>query len=131
MPNCEIVIFPLVSWVIPLHSQKQIFHESNYNICKYKTFGSIDMFSLHIEPPVIVWETVIPRHPISVTLHPPGQFFMGAKLFIGTPGMRNKGVLKKFWYWLCENAWLPWQPIADLSMGICLQKYSYLSCHLS
>ena len=26
---------------------------------------------------------------------PPGQFFMGAKLFIGTPCMRNEGVLKK------------------------------------
>ena len=25
-----------------------------------------------------------------------GQFFMGAKLFIGTPWMRNEGVLKKF-----------------------------------
>ena len=25
----------------------------------------------------------------------PRQFFMGAKLFIGTPRMRNKGVLKK------------------------------------
>ena len=29
-------------------------------------------------------------------LAPPGQFFMGAKLFIGTPWMRNEGVLKKF-----------------------------------
>ena len=27
---------------------------------------------------------------------PPGQFFMGAKLFIGTPWMGNEGVLKKF-----------------------------------
>ena len=26
---------------------------------------------------------------------PPGQFFMGAKLFIGTPWMGNEGVLKK------------------------------------
>ena len=26
---------------------------------------------------------------------PPGQFFMGAKLFIGTPWMGNDGVLKK------------------------------------
>ena len=29
----------------------------------------------------------------------PGQFFMGAKLFIGTPWMRNKGVLKKILVW--------------------------------
>ena len=30
---------------------------------------------------------------------PPGQFFMGAKLFIGTPRMGNEGVLKKFLVW--------------------------------
>ena len=30
---------------------------------------------------------------------PPGQFFMGAKLFIGTPWMGNEGVLKKFLVW--------------------------------
>ena len=30
---------------------------------------------------------------------PPGQFFMGAKLFIGTPWMGNKGVLKKILVW--------------------------------
>ena len=29
-------------------------------------------------------------------LAPPGQFFMGAKLFIGKPWMRKEGVLKKF-----------------------------------
>ena len=30
---------------------------------------------------------------------PPGQFFMGAKLFIGTPRMGNEGVLKKNLVW--------------------------------
>ena len=30
---------------------------------------------------------------------PPGQFFMGAKLFIGTPWMGNEGVLKKIMVW--------------------------------
>ena len=30
---------------------------------------------------------------------PPGQFFMGAKLFIGTPWMGNEGVLKKILVW--------------------------------
>ena len=30
-------------------------------------------------------EILIPQHPIMTTLQPPGQFFMGAKLFIGTP----------------------------------------------
>ena len=55
---------------------------------------------------------------------------MGAKLFIVASGMRNEGVLKH-WYGLCENAWFPWQPIADLGMGVYLQKYSYPSCYLS
>ena len=27
-------------------------------------------------------------------MHPPGQFFLGANFFIGTPWMRNEGVLK-------------------------------------
>ena len=30
----------------------------------------------------------------------PGQFFMGAQLFIGTPWMRNEGVLKQNWFGL-------------------------------
>ena len=30
---------------------------------------------------------------------PPGQFFIGAKLFIGTPWMGNEGVLKKILVW--------------------------------
>ena len=55
---------------------------------------------------------------------------MGAKLFIGTPWIRNEGVLKK-WFGLCENAWFPWQPIADLTMVVCLQNYSYLSYYFS
>ena len=45
--------------------------------------------------------------------------------------MQNEGVFKNVWYGLCKNAWFPWQPIADLRIGICLQKYSYLSCYLS
>ena len=36
---------------------------------------------------------------------PPGNFFMGAKLFIGTPECKTR--CPKNWYWLCENAWLP------------------------
>ena len=43
-------------------------------------------------------------------LAPPGQFFMGAKLFIGTPWMGNEGVLKKNWFGLCEIAWFLCQP---------------------
>ena len=50
---------------------------------------------------------------------------MGAKLFIGTPGMRNDGVLK-IGIGYVKNAWFPWQPIADLRM-----RYSYKSTHIS
>ena len=51
---------------------------------------------------------------------PPGQFFMGAKLFIGTPWMGNEGVLKKNWFGLCEIAWFLCQPIANLRRWVCL-----------
>ena len=34
---------------------------------------------------------------------PPGQFFMGTKLFIGTPWMGNEGVLKKNLVWAMWN----------------------------
>ena len=34
--------------------------------------------------------------------------------------MRNEGVLKNGMG--SENAWFPWQPIADLRMGVCLQS---------
>ena len=63
-------------------------------------------------------------------LAPPGQFFMGAKLFIGTSLDAKRRCLQKNWFGLCENAWFPWQPIADLRLGVFLQKYSYLSCYL-
>ena len=69
--------------------------------------------------------THIPQHPISATLHPPGQCFMGVKLLIGTPCMQNEVDLKK-WYGLFENAWFPWQPIANLRMG-----FAYKITHIS
>ena len=74
---------------------------------------------------------ILPQHPNLGYLAPPGQFLMGAKLFIGTPLDAKRRCPQKIWYGLCENAWFPWQPIADLRMGVCLQKYSYLSCYLS
>ena len=43
---------------------------------------------------VIVAVTISPASDLGY-LAPPGQFFMGAKLFIGTLEMRNEGVLKK------------------------------------
>ena len=48
---------------------------------------------------------VIPYTPASNLgyLAPPGQFFMGGKLFIGTPWMRNEGVLKNFLVWAMCN----------------------------
>ena len=56
----------------------------------------------------------------------PGQFFMGAKLFIGTPWMGNEGVLKKNWFGLCKIAWFLWQPIANLRRGSVL-KFTHIS----
>ena len=56
---------------------------------------------------------------------------MGAKLFIGTLLDAKRRYPKLFWYGLCENTWFPWQPIADLRIGLYLQNYSYLSCFLS
>ena len=36
-------------------------------------------------------------------LAPQRQFLMGAKLFIGTPWMRNEGVLKKLVWAMCNR----------------------------
>ena len=36
--------------------------------------------------------------------------------------MRN-GVVQKKWYGLCENAWFPGQPIADLRICIFINIY--------
>ena len=44
-------------------------------------------------------ERQIPRIQFRLPCNPPGQFFMGAKLFIGTPWMGNEGVLKKNLVW--------------------------------
>ena len=48
---------------------------------------------------------------------PPGQFFMGAKSFIGPPECETKVSSKKIWFGLCEIAWFLWQPIANLRRG--------------
>ena len=63
-------------------------------------------------------------------LAPPGQFFMGAKLFIGTPWMGNEGVLKKFGlgYVTCM---VSMATHSEFEKGVCLQNYSHLSCYLS
>ena len=47
------------------------------------------------------------------------------------PECETKVSSKNFWFGLSENAWFPWQPIAGLRMGVCLQKYSHLNCYLS
>ena len=62
--------------------------------CKNTDFSKHSMKYISYSP-----HKVIPWHPIEVTLNPHGQFFMGAKLFIGTPEMRNEGVLKKILVW--------------------------------
>ena len=42
---------------------------------------------------------ITPASNLGYLAPPPGQFFMGAKLFIGTPWMGNEGVLKKILVW--------------------------------
>ena len=51
----------------------------------------------------------------------PGQFFMGAKLFIA-----KRRCPKKSCYGLCEHAWFLWQPKADFRMG-----YACKNTHVS
>ena len=44
-------------------------------------------------------QAITPASNLGYLAPPPGQFFMGAKLFIGTPWMGNEGVLKKILVW--------------------------------
>ena len=67
---------------------------------------------------------VVPRHPIYVTLHHKDNFH--GCLIVHWDPLNAKRSCRKKWYELFENAWFPWQPIADLRMGVCLQNYSYL-----
>ena len=62
---------------------------------------------------------------------PQDNFSWMPNSLLGPPGCETKVSSKFFWFGLFENAWFPWQPIADLRMGVCLLKYSYLSCYLS
>ena len=53
---------------------------------------------------------------------PQGEFFMGAKLFIMSPLVRNEVIIKKL-FRLCENTLFSWQSLADIRMGVeCLQN---------
>ena len=48
---------------------------------------------------ILEFSDITPASNLGYLAPPPGQFFMGAKLFIGTPWMRNEGVLKKNLVW--------------------------------
>ena len=48
---------------------------------------------------LILYKPITPASNLGYLAPPPGQFFMGAKLFIGTPWMGNEGVLKKILVW--------------------------------
>ena len=48
---------------------------------------------------------------------PPGQFFMGAKLFIGTPWMGNEGVLKKNLVWAMCNCMVSMATHSEFEKG--------------
>ena len=132
-----------ISWLIPTSMAIlilcwQILKMDRQNSsCMHVTHSKVGQNSSTYVENIVHLMIILPRHPIQVILHPrpppppQGQFFMGAKLFIGTPWMRNEGVLKKIWFGLCVIAWFLWQPIANLRKGVCLQNYSYLSCYLS
>ena len=57
----------------------------------------LDVDALCVVPSFIFAFT--PASNLGYLAPPPGQFFMGAKLFIGTPWMGNEGVLKKNLVW--------------------------------
>ena len=61
----------------------------------------------------------------------PSTIFHGCLIVNWDPLNAKRRCSQKTSYGLCENAWFPWKPIADLRMGVCLQKYLYLSCYLS
>ena len=54
---------------------------------------------VHVYIPTTRVITYTPASNLGYLAPPPGQFFMGAKLFIGTPWMGNEGVLKKILVW--------------------------------
>ena len=53
-------------------------------------------------------------------LAPPGQFFMGAKFFIGTPWMGNEGFLKKILVWAMWNCMVSMPTHSEFEKGVCL-----------
>ena len=64
--------------------------------------GLISILYLQICISTFIWFNIYPLNPgiqFRLPCTPPGQFFMGAKLFIGTPWMGNEGVLKKILVW--------------------------------
>ena len=48
---------------------------------------------------------------------PPGQFFLGAKLFIGTPWMGNEGVLKINLVWAMINCMVSMATHSEFEKG--------------
>ena len=54
---------------------------------------------------------------------PQGHFFMGAKLFLRNPSMRNKAVLNNNLFWLCVNACIYMANHSGFEVGLCLQNY--------
>ena len=68
----------------------------------------------------------VPGHLISVTLHPQYNCSWVPYCSLGPPEYETKVSSIFFCYVLCENAWFPWQPIADLREG-----YAYKSTHSS
>ena len=76
---------------------------------------------------------IIPRHPIRLPWNPRTIFHVCKIVHWDPPPPLNtkQSCPQKVWYVLCENAWFPWQPKADLRMGLYQQKYSDLCYNLS
>ena len=60
---------------------------------------------------------ITPASNLGYLAPPPGQFFMGAKLFIGTPWMGNQGVLKKILVWAMSNCMVSMPTHSEFEKG--------------
>ena len=92
------VVFNLYDLEIKLYTRKECVME-NYFSCFQKTAFTPASNLGYLAPP------------------PPGQFFMGAKLFIGTPWMGNEGVLKKILVWAMWNCMVSMPTHSEFEKG--------------
>ena len=70
-----------------------------------------------VQPPFKLRHSKYPGIQFRLPCTPPGQFFMGAKLFIGTPWMGNEGVLKKILVWAMWNCMVSMPTHSEFEKG--------------